>query len=93
MDIKTLDRQKVLEILSGLHGELKNLKVASLFLFGFFAKNQARPDSDIEFLVEFSEPIGLFNIINLKIFLEKLSIIKWMWFLGKGCAKNLKTKY
>jgi len=71
MDIKTLDCQKVLETLSKLHGELKNLKVASLFLFGSVVRNQARPGSDIDFLVEFSEPIGLFDIINLKIFLEK----------------------
>lgn len=66
-----MDCQKVLETLSKLHTELSNLKVGSLFLFGSVARNQARPDSDIDFLVEFSEAVGLFDIINLKIFLEK----------------------
>jgi predicted nucleotidyltransferase len=41
-------------------------------LFGSAARNEARPESDIDFLVEFSQPVGLFQFIGLKQYLESL---------------------
>ncbi|MCK4353012.1 nucleotidyltransferase family protein [candidate division WOR-3 bacterium] len=37
----------------------KNYKVKSIGIFGSFVRNEQREDSDIDILVEFSEPIGL----------------------------------
>jgi len=46
--------------------------ISALFLFGSVARDEAREDSDINILVEFSHPIGLFQLISLKGDLEAL---------------------
>lgn len=46
--------------------------VKSLDLFGSVARNQATPASDIDFLVEFSKPVGLFQLLDVQYFLEDL---------------------
>lgn len=55
--------------------------VASLFLFGSVARNEAKASSDVDLLVEFSQPVGLFTLARLQIYLEKLL----------GCAIDLGT--
>ncbi len=45
--------------------------IRSLSIFGSYARNEARPDSDIDILVEFSEPVG-FEIADLAFELEEL---------------------
>jgi uncharacterized protein len=56
--------------------------VASLFLFGSVARDEARPDSDVDLLVEFKHPIGLFEFIELQQRLESLL----------GCKVDLGTR-
>ena len=46
--------------------------VTSLRLFGSFAKDAARPDSDIDLLVQFSAPATMRNFMDLKFHLEDL---------------------
>ena len=46
--------------------------VRSLALFGSVARNEAKPGSDIDLLVEFYQPVGLFQFITLKQYLERL---------------------
>jgi predicted nucleotidyltransferase len=46
--------------------------ISALFLFGSVARDEAREDSDVDLLVEFSHPIGLFQLIALKEDLEAL---------------------
>lgn len=46
--------------------------ISALFLFGSVARDEAREDSDVDILVEFSQPIGLFQLIALKEDLETL---------------------
>jgi predicted nucleotidyltransferase len=46
--------------------------VKSLDLFGSVARNQATPASDIDFLVEFSQPVGLFQLLDVQYFLDDL---------------------
>lgn len=55
--------------------------VAALFLFGSVARNEARDNSDVDLLVEFSQPVGLFMLARLQIYLEKLL----------GCVIDLGT--
>ncbi len=52
--------------------ELSALGVESLMVFGSVARHEERPDSDIDMLVEFSRPTGLFGLIRLRLFLEEL---------------------
>jgi uncharacterized protein len=56
--------------------------IASLFLFGSVARDEARVDSDVDLLVEFKQPIGLFEFIELQQELESLL----------GCKVDLGTK-
>ena len=46
--------------------------ISALFLIGSVARDEAREDSDVDILVEFSHPIGLFQLIALKQDLEAL---------------------
>ena len=55
--------------------------VASLVLFGSVARDEANASSDVDLLVEFSQPVGLFTLALLQIYLEKLL----------GCAIDLGT--
>ncbi len=42
----------------------------SLLVFGSVARDEARTDSDVDLLVEFDRPVGLFTFIRLKRYLE-----------------------
>ena len=55
-----------LEILNRYRSELKSFGVKSLSLFGSMVRGEAKGTSDIDILVEFDRPIGLFNFIRLK---------------------------
>lgn len=53
--------------------ELQNrFKVKALGLFGSFVREEQIQGSDIDILVEFSEPTGLFEFIRLKNYLSEL---------------------
>jgi uncharacterized protein len=43
-----------------------------LAIFGSVARNEANAGSDADILVEFSRPVGLFEFIGVKEFLENL---------------------
>ncbi len=65
-------RDEALRILREHRAELAALKIASLRLFGSVARDEARPDSDVDLLVTFSAPVDLFDLANVKLFLEGL---------------------
>jgi hypothetical protein len=67
-----MDRETVLKILSAHRQELSQMGVKSLALFGSVARNEARSDSDVDLLIEFSQAVGLFALIDLKNHLENL---------------------
>ncbi len=46
--------------------------VKSLSLFGSVARDSAQSSSDVDLLVEFAYPIGLFQFMDLKNYLEKI---------------------
>lgn len=46
--------------------------VASLAIFGSTARDEAKPESDVDLLVEFDRPTGLFDLIRLQFYLEEL---------------------
>jgi predicted nucleotidyltransferase len=56
--------------------------IDTLYLFGSVARDGAREDSDVDLLVEFKYPIGLFEFIELQQRLETLL----------GCKVDLGTK-
>ena len=77
-----MKRDEVLLILAAHREQLKALGVKSLNLFGSVARDEARPDSDVDFLVEFSEPGGLFQLFRAQHYLEDIL----------GCDVDLGTE-
>ncbi len=51
---------------------LREFHVDSLSIFGSVARGDAGKDSDVDLLVKFSEPVGLFEFARLRDFLEEL---------------------
>jgi len=79
-------RSEVMQTLSMHHHDLKRLGVKSLRLFGSVARNEARPDSDIDFLVEFISEPSFFELFEVQYFLEDLFHCK----IDLGMEESLK---
>jgi len=67
-----MKRQDVLQRIKADKKALNDLKVASLSIFGSVARDEAIPGSDVDILVDFTEPVGLFHFARLKLHLETL---------------------
>jgi uncharacterized protein len=65
-----MKRDDVLAIVKAHQDKLKEMGVKSLDLFGSVARDEATPESDVDFLVEFSEPGGLFQLFRVQHYLE-----------------------
>ena len=67
-----MTRNEILRLLAANREKLKELKVKRLALFGSVARGEEASESDLDMLVEFTQPISLSLYMNLKFFLEKL---------------------
>lgn len=77
-----MGRQEVLSTLQANRAALnERFGVARLTLFGSVARDQAVQGSDVDLLVEFNKPVGLFSFMELQNHLEALL----------GCAVDLGT--
>lgn len=65
-------RDDALKTLRTHHADIKGFGVHSLILFGSTARDEARPDSDVDILVEFRHPVGYFALARLSTYLEQL---------------------
>lgn len=65
-----MQRDSVLTILKQHQATLKTLGVRSLALFGSVARDQARPDSDVDLLVELEPPLTFDQYMTVKFYLE-----------------------
>jgi len=66
-------RAEVIELLSARRDEIvRRFGVRSLSLFGSVARDEARPDSDIDVLVEFDGPTTFDGHMGLLVYLEDL---------------------
>ncbi len=77
-----MNKQEVLSLLDAHRDRLDEFAVKALFLFGSVARDEATPESDVDFLVEFDHPVGLFMLLGLKAFLEEVL----------GCSVDLGTR-
>ena len=62
--------------------------VTEFSLFGSVLRDDFRPDSDVDLLVEFDRPVGLFAFIGLQQFLETLLGCK----VDLGTLRSLKPR-
>ncbi len=68
-----MQRDEVLHILREHREELRRrFGVSRLALFGSVARNEATEASDVDLLVEFNRPIGLFHLSRTRQFLERM---------------------
>ncbi len=67
-----MERDEALRILAEHHDEIAAFGVKSLAIFGSVARNEAGPDSDVDILVEFNRPIGMFGFLDFKEYLESI---------------------
>ncbi|MEQ8463386.1 nucleotidyltransferase family protein [Coleofasciculus sp. E1-EBD-02] len=77
-----MKRDEVLAILAAHREQLQDMGVKSLNLFGSVARDEADANSDIDFLVEFNRPGGLFQLLQVQYYLEDIL----------GCAVDLGTQ-
>lgn len=64
--------EDVLAKIAAHEDELRHRHVATLSVFGSVARDEAGPDSDVDILVEFQTPVGLFSVFRLQRYLEEL---------------------
>ncbi|WP_107666568.1 nucleotidyltransferase family protein [Cyanothece sp. BG0011] len=77
-----MKRDEVLKIIAEHREQLEKLGVKSLSLFGSVAREEAGPNSDVDFLVEFNRPGGLFQLLRVQHYLEDIL----------GCSVDLGTE-
>ena len=88
-----MEKEQTIRILSEHLGEIRQrFGVESLALFGSVARDEARPDSDLDVLVTFKRTPGLFGFIELKQYLEQLMSCPVDLVTEKALKKQLKEK-
>jgi predicted nucleotidyltransferase len=65
-------RHEALAILGAQMEYLAQYGVQRLALIGSVARDEARPDSDVDLLIEFSRPVGLFTFVQVKEYLGQV---------------------
>ncbi len=84
-----MNRQDVIDTIQVHSKELReNYGVSSLSLFGSVARNEAKSTSDIDLLVEFYRPVGLFGLFALQDRLEEI----FKCNVDLGTMKSLKPR-
>jgi uncharacterized protein len=76
-----MKRDEALKILHDHQAEITTYGVRKLALFGSVARNEAHLNSDVDLLVEFEHPTGLFTLFTLQNRLEEIL----------GCPVDLGT--
>ncbi len=85
-------RKKIDQIMMKLRENMPVLrekyKVKTLGVFGSYVRGEQKKSSDLDILVEFQEPVGLFKFMELEEFLEKKTGVK----IDLVSKKALKTR-
>lgn len=77
-----MTRSEILQTLAAHRDDLTRMGVKTLSVFGSAARDEARPDSDVDTLVEFQDPTTFNGYMDFKFFLEDLL----------GCPLDLVTR-
>jgi uncharacterized protein len=65
-------RDEALAVIAAHKHVLRSYGVKHLSIFGSVARDEAGPVSDVDILVEFAKPIGLFGFVDVKDYLEQI---------------------
>jgi uncharacterized protein len=84
-----MKKQNVIQLIRQHERELSDsFAVKSLALFGSVVRDEANPTSDIDLLVEFDRPVGLFGLFALQDRLEEIFGCK----IDLGTPNSLKPR-
>ena len=67
-----MGRDEILDALRKHMPEIRGYGVCHLAVFGSVARGEQRPESDVDVLVEFERPTGLFGFVRLQRCLEEI---------------------
>ena len=67
-----MSRDEILHRIRENKPDLARFHVRGLALFGSVARDEAKVTSDVDVLVDFTRPVGLFTFLRLKEHLEQL---------------------
>jgi hypothetical protein len=67
-----MSASEILQMLAARRDDLARMGVKSMAIFGSVVRDEARPDSDMDILVEFEGPATFNGYMDLKFFLEDL---------------------
>lgn len=67
-----MEQEFVLEQLRSHRADLDAMGIGAIYLFGSLARNEAQSDSDVDLLVDFREPVGMFHFIRARRRLEEI---------------------
>ncbi|MBI5031204.1 MAG: nucleotidyltransferase family protein [Chloroflexi bacterium] len=81
-------RDEVLNILREHKPQVHQFGVKTLAVFGSVARDEARPDSDVDILVEFDPPPTFERYMDLKFYLEELLGCR----VDLGIPSNIKPR-
>lgn len=70
----------------------KRFKVKEIGIFGSYLRGRQRETSDLDLLVEFSEPIGLFDFLRLEDLLAKRIGVKVDLVMKDALKPRIKEK-
>lgn len=63
---------EAIRLIEAHRAEFRDLGVRSLSIFGSVARDEARPDSDVDIIAEFDGPIGYFHLFHVRRRLEEI---------------------
>ena len=74
MVMKNMKRlEEIIDIINKHKQELEDkFKIKEIGIFGSYVSGKIRKKSDIDILVEFKEPVGFFNFLDLEEYLKNL---------------------
>lgn len=67
-----MEKEQVIQILQKNQEVIRSYGVSRLAIFGSVARGNALPGSDVDLIVEFDHPVGLFGLISLQLQLESM---------------------
>lgn len=54
----------------------ENYKVKKIGIFGSYVRGEQKEDSDLDIIVDFSEPVSLLKLVNFENFLQNITGVK-----------------
>lgn len=78
---RDVHRAEAIEFFASHRDDLRRLGISSLLVFGSVARDEARPDSDLDLISEFDRPVGYLGLARVQHELERLL----------GCHVDLAT--